>query len=96
MILSLVRVLNTFNTNEKTVRLLTQVLNKEASVLEPLNGAADQYCAKKLREHNHNKAFEEATEGFLKCVEAMLKRDRNADAEWVVMPRFPLQLVSAV
>jgi hypothetical protein len=96
MILSLVRVLDTLNTSEETVRLLAQVLDREASVLEPLDGVADQYCAKKLRGHNHNRAFEEASEGLLKCVEAMLKRDRNADAEWVVMPRFPLQLVSAV
>jgi len=33
---------------------------------------------------------EQRRERLLKCVEAMLKRDRNADAEWVVMPRLPL------
>jgi hypothetical protein len=96
MILSLVRVLYTLNTSEETVRLLAEVLDKEASLLEPLDGIADQYCARKLHGHNHNRAFEEAKEGLLKCVEAILKRDRNADAEWVVMPRVPLQLVSEV
>lgn len=41
MILSLVRVLDTLNTSEKTVRLLAQVLDREALVLEPLNGVTD-------------------------------------------------------
>ena len=84
------------NTSEESVRLLVEVLDKEASLLEPLDGVADQYCARKLDGHNHNRAFEEARKGFLKCVEAMLKRDRNADAEWMVIPRSPLQLVSAL
>ncbi len=96
MTLSLLRVLCTLNTSEETVRLLAEVLDKEASLQEPLDGIADQYCARKVDRHNHNKAFEEAREGLLKCVEAMLKRDRNADAEWTVIPRLPLQLVSAV
>ena len=34
--------------------------------------------------------------GFLKCVEAILKRDRNADAEWMVITRVLLQLVSGL
>jgi len=92
MILSLLRVLYTLNTSEETVRLLLEVLDKEASLLESLDGIADQYCARKVYRHNHNKAFEEAREGLLKCVEAMLRRDRNADAEWTVVPRLPLQL----
>ncbi len=96
MTLSLLRVLYTLNTSEETIRLLAEVLDKEASLLEPLDGIADQYCARKVHRHNHNKAFEEAREGLLKCVEAMLKRDRNADAEWTVIPRLSLQLVSAV
>ena len=87
MTLSLLRVLCTLNTSEETVRFLTEVLDKEVSLLEPLDGIADQYCARKVDRHNHNKAFEEAREGLLKCVEAMLKRDRNADAEWTVIPR---------
>lgn len=90
IILLLVRVLYTLNNSEETVRLLVKVLDKEASLLEPLDGVADQYCARKLDGHNHNKAYEEARERFLKCVEAMLKRDRNADAEWMVIPRLPL------
>ncbi len=96
MISSLVRVLYTLNTSEETVRLLAEVLDKEASLLEPLDGIVDQYCTRKVHRHNHNKAFEEAREGLLKCVEAMLKKDRNADADWTVIPRSPLQLVSAV
>jgi hypothetical protein len=81
MILSLLRVLYTLENSEETVRLLAEVLDKEASLLEPLDGVVDQYCARKLHGHNHNRAFEEAREGLLQCVEAMLKRDRNADAE---------------
>ncbi len=96
MISSLVRVLYTLNTSEETVRLLAEVLNKEASLLEPLDSIADQYCTRKVHRHNHNKAFEEAREGLLKCVEVMLKKDRNTDADWTVIPRSPLQLVSAV
>lgn len=81
MTLSLLRVLCTLNTSEETVRLLAEVLDKEASLQEPLDEIADQYCARKVDRHNHNKAFEEVREGLLKCVEAMLKRDRNADVE---------------
>ena len=94
--LSLLRVLCTLNISEETARLLAEVLDKEVSLLESLDGIADQYCARKVDRHNHNKAFEGAREGLLKCVEAMLKRDKNAGAEWTVIPRLPLQLVSAV
>ncbi len=96
MILSLLRVLYILNISEETVRLLAKVLDKEASLLESLDDIADQYCVKKVYRHNHNKAFEEAKEGLLKCVEAMLKRDRNADVEWTMISRLPLQLVSAI
>ncbi len=96
MTLSLLRVLYTLNTSEEIVRLLTEVLNKEVLLQEPLDRIADQYYARKVDRHNHNKAFEEAREGLLKCVEVILKRDRNADTEWTVIPRLPLQLVSAV
>ena len=48
MILSLVRRLCTFNISEETVRLLGEVVDKEASLLEPLDGVADQYCVKKM------------------------------------------------
>lgn len=89
IISSLLRVLYTLNNSEETVRLLVEVLDKEVSLLEPLDGVADQYCARKLHGHNHSRAFEEAREGFLKCMEAMLERDRNADAdaEWTVVHR---------
>ena len=96
MILSLLRVLYTLHINEEIVQLLAKVLDKDASLLESLDDVADQYCVRKLLEQDHNKAFEDAREGFLKFVEAMLKRDRNADAEWTVIPRLPLQLVSAL
>ncbi len=96
MILLLLRVLYTLNTSEEIVRLLAEVLNKEALLLESLDSITDQYYARKVYRHNHNKAFEEAREGLLKCVEAILKRDKNADAEWTVIPRLPLQLVSAI
>lgn len=91
MILSLVRVLYTLENSEEIVQLLADVLDKEASLLESLDGMADQYCARKLHGQDHNRAFEEAREGLLNCVEAILKRDRNADAdaEWVVMPSLP-------
>jgi hypothetical protein len=78
-------VLHTLNTSEQTVQLLVEVLNKEASLLEPLDGLADQYCSRKIHQYNHNKAFEEAIEGLSKYVEATLKRDKNTDAEWTVI-----------
>ena len=64
-----------------------EILGREASVPEPLDDVANQYCATKFRRHNHNR------EGLSKCVEVMLKRDSNADAELVVTP---LQLISQV
>ena len=64
MLMSLVRVLYTLNTSEETIRLLVEVLDKEASLLESLDGVADQYCAGKLHGYNHNRAFEQAREGL--------------------------------
>jgi hypothetical protein len=96
MILSLLRVLYTLNINEETIQLLAKILDKEALLLESLDGIANQYCAKKVHRHNHNKAFEEAREGLLKCVKTMLKKDRNANVEWTIISRLPLQLVSAI
>ncbi len=90
IILSLLRVLYTLHISEEIVRLLAKVLNKDASLLELLDGVADQYCAKKLLKQDHNKAFEDIKEGLLKCVEAMLKRDKNADVEWTMIPRLSL------
>lgn len=89
VISSLVRVLYTLNTSKETVRFLLEVLDKEASLLEPLDGVTDQYCTRKIDGHNHNRAFEEAREGLLQCVEALLKSEPNADAEWMVIPRPP-------
>ena len=86
MILSLVRVLYTLNTNEEAARFLTEVLGKDASLLKLLDGVADQYCVRKLCRHEHNSAIEEVRHGLLECVQAMLKGDGNADTEWVVIP----------
>ena len=95
MILSLVRVLYTLNTNEETVRLLVEVLDKEASLLGDLDGVSDQYCARKVRGHDHNRAFEEVKEELFNSVGAMLEQDRTAVADWTVIPRLPLQLADA-
>lgn len=96
MILSLWRVLYALNISEETVQLLGEVLDIRASLQEPLAGIADQYTVRKVHGHYHNGAFEEASERLLKCAEAMFKRERNADAEWIVIPRLPMQLVSAI
>lgn len=52
---------------------LEQQISLFRSFLEISAGKVD------CRQHD----FEEAREGLLKCVEAM--RDRNADAEWMVI-----------
>lgn len=96
IILSLWRVLHALDISEETVQLLGEVLDIKASLQEPLAGIAAQYTVKKVSEHYHNGAFEEASERLLKCAEAMLKRERNADVEWIVIPRLPMQLVSAI
>ena len=65
------------------------------SVLGPLDGCSDQYWAKRIQYRlNHSRAFDEARDGLLKSMEAMLKKDMDADAEWIVVPRLPLRLVS--
>jgi len=95
---SLLRVLNTLEDgSENTIQLLDAVLDKEASVLGPLDGCSDQYWAKRIGYRyrlNHSRAFDEARDGLLKSMEAMLKKDMDADAEWIVVPRVPLRLVS--
>lgn len=96
VILLFVRVLYTFGDCQDMLLLLAGALDKEPSLLEPLDGVSDQYCARKVRGHDHNRAFEEVRERLFKSVEAMLKRDRNAGADWVVIQRLPLQLVSAL
>ena len=96
VILALWRALFTLHTNEKTVRFLAEVIDIEASVLGALAGLADQDSLRKVHGHNHNRAFEDVGEELSKCVKAMLERDRHADAEWALVPRLPLQLVSVV
>ncbi len=81
IILLLLRVLYILYTSEEIVRLLAKILNKDASLLESLDGVANQYCAKKLLEQDHNKAFENTKEELLKCVKTMLKRDKNANVK---------------
>ncbi|KAL8788260.1 MAG: hypothetical protein Q9213_001780 [Squamulea squamosa] len=87
MIFSLLRVLYNLNPSEDIIRLLEEVLNEQAPPLELLDGVTDQYCAGKIRGRDHDRAFEEAREGLLKCVNAMLESDGNADAEWIVIDR---------
>lgn len=96
MILSLLRVLYTLEDTEDIRQFLAEVLDKESSLLDFLDGVSDPYCARKVRAHTHNRAFEDAREGLLKSVEAMLKSYMNADAEWTVIPRLPLKLGSAL
>ena len=81
IILSLLRVLYTLNISEETIRFLAKILDKEALLLKFLNNIADQYCIRKVRRHNHHKAFEKVREDLLKCVKIILKRNRNADVE---------------
>ncbi len=93
---SLLRVLNTLEDgSENIIQLLDAVLDKEASVLGPLDGCSDQYWAKRIQDRlNHSRAFDEARDELLKLVEAMLKKDMDTDAEWMVVSRLPLRLVS--
>lgn len=43
VVFALIRVLYNLNTSEKTIRFLTEVLDKAASLLAPLDGVADQH-----------------------------------------------------
>jgi len=51
------------------------VLDKEASLLDPLNGITDQYCAKRVGGLGHRKAVQEAREELLRSMEAMQSTD---------------------
>ena len=83
IIMSLLRVLHTFEDNSNDlIQLLANVLDKGASILEPLDGGTDQYFAKKAGGLGHSKAFQEAREELFKAMQ-------NADAQWVVIPRSP-------
>lgn len=86
MILSLLRVPYTLeDDSENILQLLAYVLDKGATFLAPLDGVSDQYCAKKIRGYTHYQAFEEVKDELLKSIEAMLKRETNADAEWMMI-----------
>ena len=61
-----------------------EVLDKEASLLEPLDGLTDRYCARKLNGCSHDEAFVEIIDEFLECAEVMQK---NADTEWTRIPK---------
>jgi len=67
---SLLRVLNTLEDgSENIIQLLDAVLDKEASVLGPLDGCSDQYWAKRIQDRlNHSRAFDEARDELLKSV----------------------------
>jgi len=96
MILSLLRVLGTLEDSQDRILFLAEVLDKGPSLLTPLDGVSDQYSAGKVHGHIHNRAFEEARAGLLKCVEAMYNRDMNTDAEWTVIPISPLKVIRAL
>lgn len=81
--------------SKNIIQLLDAVLNKEASVLRLLDGCSDQYWAKRIQNQlNHSRAFDEARDKLLKSVKTMLKKDMDTDAEWMVVSRLPLRLVS--
>lgn len=83
----LARVLYNLKTSEETLQFLVEVFNKDISLVDPLYGLVDQYCTMKIQGHDHNRAFEEAREWLSKCAEAMRNRDRDSDADWVVVSR---------
>ncbi len=87
MILSLVRVLNTLDhldTSKETVRLLAEVLDgEEATFLGPME---DQYCDKKVRGHDHDRASVEVIDALLKFMKPIVKSGWNADADWTFIP----------
>ena len=89
MVFSLVRVLYTIGDSGDLLQLLAEVLDKKPSLLTPLDGVSDQYCARKIRGHTHNEAFEEAREWLLESITTMF-----ADTDWMMIPRYSLQLVS--
>ena len=87
MTYSLLRVLDTVDTYEEIVRFLVKAYDKEATVLGPLDGVSDQYCAGKVLGLDHNTSFEEAREGLIQSAEAMVNRHRNAGSNFFVLPR---------
>lgn len=95
---SLLCVLNIFeNESENTIQLLDAVLNKEVSVLRLLNECLDQYWAKRIQyQLNHSRAFNEVRDELLKSMKTMLKKNMNADAEWIVILRLSLKLISSL
>lgn len=54
MILSLLRVLYTLKDTEDIRQFLAEVLDKESSLRDFLDGVLDQYCARKVHVHTHN------------------------------------------
>lgn len=85
MILSLLRVLYFLKINEEIGRFLAEILDKEASLLRTLDGVADQYCARKVRRYDHNRAFEEVREELSKSVKVILEKDRSVNADWMMI-----------
>lgn len=86
MIMSLMRVLSTSQGSENICQFLADVLDKNPPLLKSLDGVGDQYCVRKVRGHKHSKAYQEAEEELLTCVETMLlKSGRKTDVEWIVI-----------
>ena len=58
LILSLLRVLYTLDDDSKNIyRFLCDILDKGPSLLQPLDGVSDQYCARRIRGHKPQQSF---------------------------------------
>ena len=66
MILSLLLLLYTLNTNKKICRLFADIFDQKTLLLGLLNSILNQYCIKKIHIHNYNRAFKEVKEEFFK------------------------------
>ncbi len=84
MCISLLRMLYmSVNTNEDILRLLAEAIVEDPPLRKSLDGR-DQYCAGKLRGHNHGEAFEKAREELSKSkgakMESMEANMKNMEA----------------
>lgn len=96
MILSFVHVLYTHKNSQNMLVLLVKVLDIKPSLLKLLDGVSDQYCVRKVCEHNYNRAFKKVREELFTSVKTMLKKNQNADADWIMILRLSVQLISAL
>lgn len=75
MILSLLLLLYTLNTNKKIGQIFADVFDQKTSLLKLLNSILNQYCIKKIHVHNYNRAFEEVKEEFFKSKQEILEKN---------------------